>query len=254
MRNLDNCTAWVSGGGTGIGQAGALAMAKAGATVIVSGRRQEPLEKTVKLIDQAGGKAHFEILDIGDKIACQLVARTILDRHGKIDVLVNNAALNTPTRFWNNMLDDDWEKIINVNINGAYFCIAAVLPQMREQADGLIINITSWAGVRETFLSGAAYTTSKTAMIAMSNTLNLEEGQNGIRSTSIAPAEVATAFAKQRAGGSAAEGAFDTALRPQDLGDTIAFVAQLPKHACINEIVISPTDNRWYENNRQMKI
>ena len=88
-------------------------------------------------------------------------------------------------------------------------------------------------------------------MIAMSNTLNMEEGHNGIRSTSIAPAEVATAFAEQRAGG-AADGAFEIALQPEDLGDTIAFVAQLPRRACINEIVISPSDNRWYENNRQL--
>ena len=251
MRDLDNTVAWVSGGGTGIGQAGAMALAKAGAMVVITGRRQEPLEETVKLIHAAGGKADFETLDIGDKGACREVATQIIARHGKIDILVNNAAMNIPNRFWNSMEDGDWEDIVNVNINGAYYCIDAVLPQMRERADGQIINITSWAGVRETFLSGAAYTTSKTAMIAMSNTLNMEEGHNGIRSTSIAPAEVATAFAQQRAGGAAA-GALDIALQPEDLGDTIAFVAQLPKHACMNEIVISPSSNRWYENNRQL--
>ena len=251
MRDLDNTVAWVSGGGTGIGQAGAMALAQAGAMVVITGRRQESLEETVKLIHDAGGKADFETLDIGEKVACREVAAQVIARHGKVDILVNNAAMNIPNRFWNSMEDGDWEDIVNVNINGAYYCIDAVLPQMRERGDGQVINITSWAGVRETFLSGAAYTTSKTAMIAMSNTLNMEEGHNGIRSTSIAPAEVATAFAKQRTGG-AAEGAFDIALQPDDLGETIAFVAQLPRHACINEIVISPSNNRWYENNRRL--
>ena len=97
MRDLKNCIAWVSGGGTGIGQAGAVAMAQAGATVIVSGRRREPLEETVQLIADAGGRADFEILDIGDKAACRQAADAITQRHGKIDILVNNAA--TPLIF-----------------------------------------------------------------------------------------------------------------------------------------------------------
>ena len=251
MRDLKNCIAWVSGGGTGIGQAGAVAMAQAGATVIVSGRRREPLEETVQLIADAGGRADFEILDIGDKAACRQAADAITQRHGKIDILVNNAATNLPTRHWNNMQDGDWEHVINININGAYYCINAVLPGMRERGDGLVINIASWAGVYETFLSGAAYQTSKSAMRSMSNTLNLEEGHNGIRSTSICPAEVATDFAKLRAG-EVPEGVMQRALDPADMGDTIAFVARMPAHACINEIIISPADNRWYENNREM--
>lgn len=252
MRKLNlTSIVWITGGGTGIGQAGAIAIAKAGATVIVSGRRSEPLEETVQLIAKLGGKAEFEVLDISNQASCQQVAQNIIKRHKKIDVLVNNAATNIPNRHWNDMKDGDWQQVINININGAYFCIDAVLPLMRKQADGLIINIASWAGIYDTYLSGAAYITSKTAMIAMSKTLNMEEGHHGIRSTCISPAEVATAFASQRAGG-AAEGAMQRALNPKDLGNTIAFVAQMPKHACINEIVISPADNRWYENNRQM--
>ena len=200
MRNLDNCIAWITGGGTGIGQAGAAALAQAGATVVVSGRRREPLEETVKSIADAGYKA----------------------------------ATNIPKRHWNEMENGGWEQVINININGAYYCIEAVLP-----------------GMYETYLSGAAYTTSKSALRAMSNSLNLEEGHNGIRSTSICPAEVATAFAKLRSG-EVPDDAMQRALNPEDLGDTIAFVAQLPVHACINEIIISPADNRWYENNREM--
>ena len=125
MRDLNTTVAWVSGGGTGIGQAGAMALAKAGATVVVTGRRQEPLEETVALIQDAGGKADYETLDIGDKSACREVADRITARHGKVDILVNNAATNIPNRLWSNMEDGDWENVINVNINGAFFWVLA---------------------------------------------------------------------------------------------------------------------------------
>lgn len=253
MRDINTKIAWISGGGTGIGQAGAMAMAQAGASVVVSGRRKEPLIENVKMITDAGGKSDYVTLDIGDKAACRKAAAHITEKYGKVDILVNNAATNLPNRFWKNMEDGDWEHVVNININGAYYCIAAVLDQMRENKDGLIINISSWAGAYETYLSGAAYQTTKTAMRSMSNTLNLEEGCNGIRSTSICPAEVDTAFSRLRAG-AVPDGAMQRALNPVDLGNTIAFVAQMPVHACLNEIIISPTDNRWYENNRQMSV
>lgn len=252
MRNINGCIAWVSGGGSGIGQSGAIELAKAGATVIVSGRREEPLLETVDLITSAGGRAEFELMDLADKQQCYQAARNIMERHGKVDILVNNAATNIPTRHWNNMEDGDFEHVINVNINGIYHCTNAVLPTMRENRDGLIINIASWAGVHNTFLSGAAYSTSKAALRTLTDTLNMEEGHNGIRATAISPAEVATAFAKQRPGGAAAEGAYDIALQPEDVGETIAFVAQLPVRACINDLVISPSNNRWYTLQRSV--
>lgn len=253
MRNIDGCVAWISGGGTGIGRAAAIALSRAGATVIVSGRRREPLEEVVALLRDAGGRADLELMDLADKAQCYGVAGRILERHGKIDILVNNAAINIPTRHWDNMTDGDFESVINVNLLGVYHCTAAVLPTMREHRDGLIINIASWAAVHNTFLSGAAYSTSKAAMRTMTDTLNMEEGHHGIRATVISPAEVATGFAKQRETGGAAEGAYDIALQPDDLGETIAFVAQLPVRACINDLVISPSNNRWYTLARSVR-
>ncbi|WP_448212705.1 SDR family oxidoreductase [Colwellia sp. MEBiC06753] len=250
---LENKVAWVTGGGTGIGRAAAIKLAELGATVIVSGRREQPLIDTVTQIQQAQGRADYAVLDIGNKNNIYEVAQRLQQKHGDISVLVNNAAINLPTRHWHNMESDDWENVINVNINGSYHCINALLPTMRSNNDGLIVNVASWAGVHLTYLSGAAYSTSKTALIAMSNNLNLEEGHNGIRSTVISPGEVATDFAAQREGGSAAEGAYDIALQPEDVGDTIGFIAQLPKRACINEMVISPSNNRWHTNNRMVK-
>ena len=246
MRSIRGCIAWVSGGGTGIGQSAAFELAKAGATVIVSGRRQEPLEKTVDAIIAAGGVAEFELLDLADKQQCYRAAANIMARHGKVDILVNNAATNIPTRHWHSMEDGDFEHVLNVNVNGTYHCTNAVLPTMRDNRDGLIINIASWAAVHNTYLSGAAYSTSKAAVRTLTDTLNMEEGHHGIRATAISPAEVATPFAQQRSGGGAAEGAFDIALQPEDVGETIAFVAQLPVRACINDLIISPSNNRWY--------
>ncbi|GGO88892.1 oxidoreductase [Marinobacterium nitratireducens] len=253
MRSIKGCVAWVTGGGSGIGQATAIELAKAGATVIVSGRRQEPLQQTVDLIRAAGGSAGFELMDLADKHQCYRAAGNIIECYGKVDILVNNAATNIPTRHWETMEDGDFEHVINVNINGIYHCTSAVLPAMRENGDGLVINIASWAAVHNTYLSGAAYSTSKAALRTLTDTLNMEEGHQGIRATAISPGEVATPFAKQRAGGAAAEGAFDIALQPQDVGETIAFIAQLPVRACINDLVISPSNNRWYTLARSVR-
>lgn len=253
MRNIRECVAWVTGGGSGIGRAAAIALSRAGATVVVSGRRREPLEQTVATIREAGEHAELEVLDLADKQQCYQAASAILQRHGRVDILVNNAAINVPTRHWDNMADGDFESVINVNLLGVYHCTAAVLPAMREQQDGLIINIASWAAVHNTFLSGAAYSTSKAALRTMTDTLNMEEGHHGIRATVISPAEVATDFAKQRETGGAAEGAYDIALQPEDLGETIAFIASLPVRACINDLVISPSNNRWYTLARSVR-
>lgn len=217
MRNIKGCIAWVSGGGSGIGRSAAIEIARAGATVIVSGRREEPLLETVAIVTAAGGRAEIEVMDLADKQQCRQAASNILRRHGKVNILVNNAATNIPSRHWNSMRDGDFEHVMNVNINGIYHCTSAVLPTMRENRDGLIINVASWAAVHNTYLSGAAYSTSKAALRTLTDTLNMEEGQNGIRATAISPAEVATAFARQRPGGDAAAGAYDIALQPEDV-------------------------------------
>ncbi|MBR9867132.1 MAG: SDR family oxidoreductase [Oceanospirillales bacterium] len=253
MRSIKGAIVWITGGGTGIGQSAAIELAKAGATVIVSGRREAPLAQTVDLINTFGGSAEVEVMDLADKQQCYKAAENIMERHGKVDILVNNAATNIPTRHWDTMEDGDFEHVINVNINGIYHCTHAVLPTMRANRDGLIINIASWAAVHNTYLSGAAYSTSKAALRTLTDTLNMEEGHHGIRATAISPGEVATEFANQRVGGAAAEGAFEIALKPKDVGETIAFVAQLPGRACINDLVISPSNNRWYSLARSVR-
>ena len=241
--SLQGQIAWVTGAASGIGLAGAQALAQAGATVIMSGRRREALQTQVDAIAAAGGSAEVEALDVSDADAVGRVAEAILARHGRVDILVNSAGLNVPSRFWSNQTTAGWNEVIRVNLDGSYYCIAAVLPSMRARKSGLVINISSWSGKYDTYMTGPAYNAAKHGVVAMTAHLNQEECVNGIRACAVCPAEVATPIMDKRPVPPSAE---DRArmLQPDDLGRTIRFIAEMPAHACINEIVISPTWNR----------
>jgi len=242
---LEGKVAWITGAGTGIGLAGAQALAQAGAVVVMSGRRAEVLEREAGQIRAAGGSAEVEPLDVSDHEQVGRVAAAILHRHGRVDILVNSAGLNVANRYWRNQTLEGWDEVIGVNLDGSFYATLAVLPAMRTQRDGLVINVSSWAGVYHAALTGAAYNASKHAVVAMTETINMEECANGIRACAICPAEVATPILDRRPTPPSPE---DRArmLQPDDLGRTIRFVAEMPAHACVNQIIISPTHNRIY--------
>lgn len=248
MNTLQGKVAWITGAGTGIGLAGALALAQAGAVVVLSGRREAVLAEAAGQVRAAGGVAEVEVLDVVDAAAVQQVAQAILARHGRIDILLNSAGLNTPNRFWKNQTVEGWRSVIGANLDGVFYTVQAVLPAMRSQRDGLILNVSSWAGVHHPKLTGAAYNGSKHGVTALTETINMEECANGIRACAICPAEVATPIMDRRPVPPSAE---DRArmLQPEDLGRTIRFIAELPAHACINQLIISPTWNRMYIDN-----
>jgi NADP-dependent 3-hydroxy acid dehydrogenase YdfG len=237
--------AWVTGGGTGIGRAGALALATAGAKVVISGRSDKTLNETAALIAKAGGMVEIRKLDVADKRAVARVAAAIEKKHRRVDILVNSAGINFPNRFWKNLTADSFDRIVAVNLSGALYCTNAVLPAMRARKDGLVINVSSWAGKFESYLTGPAYNASKHAMVAMTMSLNDEECVNGIRGCVICPGEVATPILKHRPKAPSPE-EIARMLQPEDLGRTIRFVAEMPPHACVNEILISPTWNRFF--------
>ena len=243
--SLNGKTAWVTGGGTGIGRAAALKLAAAGARVALSGRRAEPLEAVAGEIAGAGGSALTAPLDVTDDGAIAAAVAKIEAQFGTISILVNNAGFNIRERRYDQMANDDWREVIAVNLNGAYACIAAVLPAMRAQRDGVIVNISSWAGRYDSAVAGPAYGASKHGLSSLTATLNMEECVNGIRVTAICPAEVATEIMDRRPVPPSAE-VRARMLQPEDLADTILFVASLPPRACINEVIISPTWNRAY--------
>jgi NADP-dependent 3-hydroxy acid dehydrogenase YdfG len=245
MRMLQGKVAWITGAGTGIGRAGAVELAKGGARVVLSGRRATELEAVAAEIGGLGGKAEIAPLDVADKDKVAAAAAGILKRHGAVDILVNSAGINLPTRFWKTLTPDSFRQIVDVNLNGALFCIHAVLPAMRAKKDGLVINISSWAGRFETYMTGPAYNASKHAMAALTMSLNDEECVNGIRACVIYPGEVATPILKNRPKPPSPE-EIARMLQSEDLGRTIRFVAEMPPRVCVNEILISPTWNRLF--------
>lgn len=248
MGSLTGKVAWITGAGTGIGLAAAKALSEAGASVVMSGRRKEVLAPEAEKIRIKGGAAEIEVLDVSDAKAVKKSADAILSRHGHVDILVNSAGLNNPNRYWKNQTVDGWRDVVGINLDGTFYTIQAVLPAMRARKDGLIVNVSSWAGVFHPKLTGAAYNASKHGVTAMTETINMEECMNGIRACAICPAEVATPIMDRRPVPPSAEDR-SRMLQAQDLGNTIRFVAELPAHACINQIIISPTWNRMYIEN-----
>jgi NADP-dependent 3-hydroxy acid dehydrogenase YdfG len=245
MTNNGKRVAWITGGGSGIGAAGAEALAADGFTVVVSGRRQDALDAVTAGIVAKGGAAEALALDVSDSAAVTAAADKIIAAHGRIDCLVNSAGINVPKRSWADMELDGWNRLVEINLNGVLYCMRAVLPAMRAQKDGCIINVSSWAGRHVSKMPGPAYTTTKHAVLALTHSFNMDECVHGLRACCLMPAEVATPILKLRPVVPSAE---DQArmLQPDDLGRTIAFVASMPKHVCVNEILISPTWNRSF--------
>lgn len=196
-------------------------------------------------IAKSGGKIEAIVLDVSSAADAEKVAKEIVDKHGRIDLLVNSAGVNVPKRSWDDITTEGWDKLVDINLSGVMYCMRAVLPAMRAQKDGVIINVASWAGRHVSKMTGPAYTTTKHAVLALTHSFNMDEFKNGLRACCLSPGEVATPILKLRPVPPSAE---DMAkmLQPEDLGRTIAFVASMPPHACINEILISPTHNRSF--------
>lgn len=245
MGALDKQVAWITGAGGGIGEASARALAESGAHVVLSGRRQEELERVAADIAAAGGSAEVAPLDVADAEATQRIADDVLTRHGRIDIFMANAGINIPNRAVQKVTPGDFARVVDINLNGVMNGVLAVLPQMRARKQGTLILTSSWAGRHASRLTGPAYNASKHAVVALSHSINQEEGVNGIRCTVLMPGEVATPILQSRPRPPAPE---DVAkmLKAEDLGAIVRYIAEAPPHVCLNEILISPTWNRSF--------
>ena len=245
MGALDGQVAWITGGGGGIGEAAAQSLAASGAHVVVSGRRQGELDRVVGDIRAAGGSAEAAALDVVDAEAAQAIADDLGARLGGVDIHFANAGINVPNRYTDKITAADFAKVIDINLTGVMNGVLAVLPQMRAKGRGTLILTSSWAGRHPSRLTGPAYSSSKHAVVALSHSINQDEGQNGIRCTALMPGEVVTPILNSRPKPPSPE---DQAkmLKAEDMGDLLRYIAEAPPHMCLNEVLVSPTYNRAF--------
>jgi NAD(P)-dependent dehydrogenase (short-subunit alcohol dehydrogenase family) len=252
---LEGKVAWITGGGSGIGLAGATELARAGCRVVISGRDGSKLDSAVESAIAQGapqGRISAALLDVSDADAVAAAGRAIVAELGGIDILVNSAGVNFPKRYWKETDAATFDRVVAINLNGAAYCTLAVVEGMRTRGQGTIINVASFAGWHLSYLTGPAYTASKAGMIALTHSFNIEEGVNGLRATALCPGEAATPILKLRPiEPSDADKA--RMLQEIDLGRTIRFIAEMPPHVCINELVITPVLNRIYVGGDELR-
>jgi NADP-dependent 3-hydroxy acid dehydrogenase YdfG len=253
MARLRGKVAWVTGAGSGIGEAAALMLAEEGAAVVLTGRRQAPLDSVAARIRAAGGSAEVQPADLMDPNAVKAIGAFIAERFGRLDILVNNAGLNITPRQWAVLSTEGVDDLVRGNLSSAMYCVTVALPFMRAQKDGVLIHTSSMAGRTVSNLSGPGYTAAKHGVVAMSHSINMEECVNGIRSCVVLPGEVATPILDKRPNPVSAEDRAKMA-QSEDVGHLIRYIACLPPRVTINEVWITPTHNRSYVAALQRKL
>src|SRR4051812_44708772 len=175
MPRLAGKIAWITGAGSGIGEAAALALAEEGATTVLTGRTAEKLERVAARIKQQGGEAHVQPADLMDSKQVQKVGEFIRHSLGRLDILVNNAGLNIRDRHWDKLTPEGIDELVHGNLSQALYCVTVALPLMRAQKDGLLIHTASIAGRNAGGFSGPIYGAAKHGVVAMSHTINQQE-------------------------------------------------------------------------------
>jgi NAD(P)-dependent dehydrogenase (short-subunit alcohol dehydrogenase family) len=242
---LDGKIVWATGGGTGIGEAAALALAREGAAIVLTGRREAPLDDVARQIRELGGTAHVQPGDLSDPASVRRVGDFIRDKIGRLDILLNNAGININERHWDKLTPENASLMINGNLAAAAQCVTVALPIMRRNQDGLIIHTASMAGRFIGGFPGPLYTAAKHGIVAMSHSINMEECVHGIRSCVFLPGEVATAILDKRPNPVSAEEKARM-VQPEDCADLIRYIALMPKRLVMNEVMLGPTWNRAY--------
>ncbi len=241
---LEGKGAIVTGAGSGIGEAVARSYAEEGAQVVTVGRTLSKLERARDLAGGAGARLHPCAVDVGDAQAVGCMVAWALERLPQIDILVNNAGTNVQHRALSELSREDFETVIQVNLNGPFYLMQAVLPGMRERRDGVIITVSSIAGVRTSVLGGPSYSASKHGVRSLSLAAHLEEGPRGIRSCVICPGEVNTPILDRRPV-VPSDDKRAVMLQPEDVAQAALLVATLHPRASVPELVITPTNQAF---------
>jgi NAD(P)-dependent dehydrogenase (short-subunit alcohol dehydrogenase family) len=232
-------TAVVTGAGSGVGRAVALRFAREGWQVALVGRRIESLADSIA---QAGPEANARMtafrcdVSIWEDVAA--MATAVLSRFAEVSVLVNAAGTNVPRRALDVLSIDDWHEVLATNLHGAYYCIRAFLPGMRERRTGTIVNINSDVGKTARDLAGAAYVCSKFGLAGLTQQLNAEERGHGVRACSIFPRDIDTPLLDKRPQPPTPE-ARARMMQPEDIAECVWLAAMLPPRVVLEEISLS---------------
>ena len=239
--DLSRPVALITGGGTGIGAAIARRLSRDGFDVVVAGRRREKLDEVIADIERSGGSAHALVMDVTDPAS----VTTGVGSLGRCDVLVNNAGGALGVTRVENGDPEEWERMYATNVVGTLRVTQAVLPLLRRSARATIVDISSIAGER-VYEGGGGYVAAKHAVVALRETLRLEEVSSGLRVSEVAPGMVHTEeFSLTRLHGdrAAADKVYDGVDRPlvaDDVAECVGFVVGLPQHVNIDTMVIKP--------------
>ena len=228
----------ITGAGSGVGRATAIKLAQAGWNLVLIGRTVETLRATA---GECGGSAEclLQPMRIGDPAQTKAMAEAVLAKFKQVDLLVNSAGTNVPRRSLEVLSVEDYHEMINSNLNGAYYIIQAFLPIMRARKQGVIVNIISEAGRQANPKAGPGYVISKFGMAGLTQSINAEERNNGIRACAILPGDINTPLLDKRPAPPPPE-ARARMLQPEDVADCVLLAANLPERAVVEEILIRP--------------
>ncbi len=241
MSGIEGKVVVITGGSSGLGEATAKLLAERGAKVMLGARREENLERIVSEIEDDGGVAAYRVTDVTSQDQVENLVAGAVEEFGRIDVLVNNAGL-MPLSPLDALKVDEWEQMVDVNIKGVLYGVAAALPRMQEQHDGQFINLSSVAG-HVVFPNSAVYSGTKFAVWAISEGLRQEVGDE-IRTTTISPGAVASELTSTISHEETAEGTnalYEMAIDADAVARAIAYAIEQPKDVDTNEIVLRPT-------------
>lgn len=230
----------VTGAGSGVGRAVVIKLAADSWAVALVGRRVEQLEETIKSCGSTSAKLIAIPCDVSDERAVQAMSRRVVDELGDASVLVNSAGLNIPKRSFGELSSQDYRLVIDVDLNGIYYCIAAFLPAMRRAGAGTIVNIGSVAGIAGNPVSGPAYVAAKFGLTGLTEALNAEERKHGVRAVIVQPGEIDTPLMEKRPVVPSAA-ARSKMLQADDVAECAMLAIRLPQRATIEQMIIRPT-------------
>ena len=228
----------VTGAGSGVGRASAIRLVKEGWSVALVGRREDALAETASLTIDAQ-RTFVVPCDVADPAAVLKMAGEVLGRFGEVDALVHAAGTNIPKRSWDILTVEDYRQVVDINLNGAFYCVRAFLPTMRRKGAGTIVLIVSDAGIIANAKAGAAYVASKFAERGLAQSINAEERGNGIRCTSLCPGDIDTPILEKRPVIPPPEARLKM-LQPEDVAECVMLAINLPDRAVVEELVLRP--------------